>query len=54
MDSRQPERHEGDAVNVPHLFQKKSKKGIAAPREKIEKIKVRLKIAEELHPSRKG
>jgi phage-related protein len=54
MDSQQPERHEGDVVYVLHVFQKKSKKGIATPKEEIEKIKARLKMAEELHLSRKG
>jgi phage-related protein len=43
-----------DAVYVLHVFQKKSKKGIATPKEEIEKIKARLKMAEELHLSRKG
>jgi phage-related protein len=35
------------AVYVLHVFQKKSKKGIATPKEEIEKVKRRLKIAEE-------
>ena len=43
-----------DAVYVLHVFQKKSKKGIATPQEEIEKIKARLKMAEELHKSKKG
>lgn len=43
-----------DAVYVLHVFQKKSKKGIATPKEEIEKIKTRLKMAEELHMSKKG
>lgn len=38
-----------EAVYVLHVFQKKSKKGIATPQEEITKIKVRLAIAEELH-----
>lgn len=38
-----------DAVYVLHVFQKKSKKGIATPQEEIDKIKVRLSMAEELH-----
>ena len=40
-------------VYVLHVFQKKSKKGIATPKEEIEKIKARLKMAEELHLIRK-
>jgi len=43
-----------DAVYVLHVFQKKSKKGIATPQEEIEKIKGRLKLAEELHKSKRG
>jgi phage-related protein len=42
-----------DAVYVLHVFQKKSKKGIATPNEEIEKIKARLKMAEELHLNKK-
>ena len=38
-----------EAVYVLHIFQKKSKKGIATPQEEISKIRVRLKLAEELH-----
>lgn len=37
------------AVYVLHVFQKKSKKGIATPAEEIDKIKRRLKIAELHH-----
>lgn len=37
------------AVYVLHVFQKKSKKGIATPAEEIEKIKKRLKLAEQHH-----
>jgi len=36
-------------VYVLHVFQKKSKTGIATPQAEIEKIKTRLKMAEELH-----
>ena len=36
-----------EAVYVLHAFQKKSKKGIATPAHEIDKIKVRLKRAEE-------
>jgi len=43
-----------DAVYVLHVFQKKSKKGIATPKEEIAKIKSRLAIAEELHRSKRG
>lgn len=42
-----------DAVYVLHVFQKKSKKGIATPNEEIEKIKARFKMAEELHVNKK-
>jgi phage-related protein len=38
-----------NAVYVLHAFQKKSKKGIATPREEIELVKHRLKVAEENH-----
>jgi len=38
-----------DVVYVLHVFQKKSKKGFATPKEEFDKIKVRLKIAEEVH-----
>lgn len=38
-----------DAIYVLHVFQKKSKQGITTPKEDIEKIKARMKIAEELH-----
>lgn len=36
-----------DAIYVLHVFQKKSKKGIATPEKDIELIKSRLKAAEE-------
>jgi phage-related protein len=36
-----------DAVYVLHVFQKKSKTGIATPQPDIEKIKARLKMVEE-------
>jgi len=36
-----------NAVYVLHTFQKKSKKGIATPKQDIELIKSRLKLAEE-------
>lgn len=38
-----------DVVYVLHVFQKKAKKGIATPKEEIDKIKARLSMAEELH-----
>ena len=41
-----------NAVYVLHAFQKKSKKGIATPREEIELVKRRLKVAEEDHKAR--
>jgi phage-related protein len=42
-----------DAIYVLHVFQKKSKKGIATPQEEIDKIKKRLSAAEELHKSKR-
>ena len=38
-----------EAIYVLHIFQKKSKKGKATPKEDIEMIKKRLKWAEALH-----
>ena len=43
-----------DVVYVLHAFQKKSKTGIATPQAEIDKIKARLKMAEELHRVRGG
>ena len=43
-----------EAVYVLHVFQKKSKKGIATPRHEIELIKARLKRAEEHYASSYG
>jgi phage-related protein len=40
------------AIYVLHVFQKKSKQGIATPAADIELIKARLKVAEELHKER--
>jgi phage-related protein len=37
------------AVYVPHVFQKKSKKGIVTPPKEIDKVKQRLKIAKAHH-----
>lgn len=42
-----------DAVYVLHVFQKKSKKGIATPQDEIVKIKARLGVVEELHKSKR-
>jgi phage-related protein len=41
-----------DAVYVLHVFQKKSKKGVATPRSEIELVRQRLKRAEELNQQR--
>lgn len=38
-----------DVVFVLHVFQKKSKQGIATPKRDIELLKARLKIAEEIY-----
>jgi phage-related protein len=38
-----------EAVYVLHVFQKKSKRGIATPKQEIERIETRLKRAEEHH-----
>jgi len=43
-----------DAVYVLHVFEKKSKHGIATPKEEIEKIKARLKIAEVMHRGKRS
>ena len=43
-----------EAVFALHVFQKKSKKGIATPKEEIELIKKRLKWAEILHKEHYG
>jgi hypothetical protein len=34
-----------DVIEVLHAFQKKSKNGIATPRQEVEKVKMRLKAA---------
>lgn len=39
----------GDAVYVLHVFQKKSKRGIATPKKELELIRKRLKLAEQDH-----
>lgn len=41
-----------DTVYVLHAFRKKSKKGIKTPREEIEMVRRRLKVAEEDHKAR--
>lgn len=38
-----------EAIYVLHVFQKKSKKGIETPRQEIELIESRLKLAQEIH-----
>jgi len=40
-----------DAVYVLHAFQKKSKKGIATPRQDVDLIAARLKMAEQIRES---
>ncbi len=40
------------AVYVLHVFQKKSKRGVATPRQEIEKAAERLKRAEDIHKQR--
>lgn len=42
-----------DVVYVLHVFQKKSKKGIATSQEEISKIKTRLTMAEDMHNSKR-
>lgn len=42
-----------EVVFVLHVFQKKSKHGIATPKQDIDIIKSRLKIAEEMYKNRK-
>jgi phage-related protein len=39
----------GDVVYVLHVFQKRSKRGIATPKKELELIRKRLKLAEEDH-----
>lgn len=39
----------GDVVYVLHAFQKKSKCGVATPRQEIELVRARLRRAEEIH-----
>lgn len=43
-----------EVVYVLHVFQKKSKKGIATPKAEIDLIKKRLKVAEENYKLRRG
>ena len=42
-----------DAVWVLHVFQKKSKKGIATPKEQMDKVKARLKTVEEMQQTKR-
>lgn len=42
-----------DAVYVLHAFQKKSKKAISTPQADIDVVKSRLKMAEQIHVSRR-
>lgn len=42
----------GDTIYVLHAFQKKSKRGIETPKKEIDRIKHRLKIAQELAKGR--
>jgi phage-related protein len=41
-----------DAVYVLHVFQKKSKRGIATPRQDMERIRIRLKFVRRFHQER--
>ncbi|MGC8493004.1 MAG: type II toxin-antitoxin system RelE/ParE family toxin [Syntrophobacteraceae bacterium] len=43
-----------DAVYVLHVFQKKSKHGIATPKEEIEIVKTRLKMLEEIQQRKRN
>lgn len=43
-----------EAIYVLHAFQKKSKRGIATPRQEIELIRQRLAEAEQLHRNRQN
>lgn len=43
----------GDVIYVLHAFQKKSKKGIATPKQELDRIAARLRIAEEHHADRR-
>ena len=42
------------ALYVLHVFQKKSKHGIATPQQDIDLVKARLKIAEAIHKAMRG
>ena len=42
----------GDIIYVLHAFQKKSKRGVETPKKEIDRIKHRLKIAQELAKGR--
>ena len=43
-----------DAIYVLHSFQKKSKKGTGTPKHEMDVVRFRLRIAQELHRSRKA
>ncbi len=43
-----------DAIYVLHVFQKKSKKGMATPKEEIEMVKSRLRIVEEFQQQKRS
>ena len=43
-----------DTVYVLHAFEKKSKRGISTPKREMDLIRVRLKLAHELHDTRAG
>lgn len=42
----------GNAIYVLHAFQKKSKRGIKTPREEMDTVRRRLKVAEEYYRAR--
>jgi phage-related protein len=44
----------GEAIYVLHVFQKKSKKGIATPKQEMDKVKARLKEAQQIHENQQG
>ena len=46
--------YEADVVYVLHCFQKKSKSGIATPKQDMDLIKTRLKEAEKIHQALYG
>jgi hypothetical protein len=48
-NTRRSSRSERRVVYVLHVFQKKSKRGIATPKKELELIRKRLKLAEQDH-----